>query len=176
MTIFKMPAILKAIEENVETNMDGTTMLKYALKLMTVKSGNVNMMTLKGEPKMINGQSYFIVNKEENMNLIKTLNSSESSSTVIKPEDVRIKILNATKISGLAATYQIQLKQLGYNNVDTGNTDLRDKSVIMVDNDNIKNSLKKDFKSITDYESINSKYQNSGYDVIIILGNDAKNY
>ena len=46
----------------------------------------------------------------------------------------------------------------------------------MVDNDNIKNSLKKNFKSITDYESINSKYADTGYDVIVILGNDAKNY
>lgn len=176
MTIFKMPAILEAIEENVETNMDGSTMFKYALKLMTVKSSNVNMMTLKGVPKMINGQSYFIVNRADNMNLIKALNSSNSASSAIKPEDVRIKILNATKISGLAATYQIQLKQLGYTNVDTGNTDLRDKSVIMVDNDNIKNSLKENFKSITDYESINPKYNTSDYDVIIILGNDAKNY
>lgn len=174
--IFKIPAILRSVEQNVETNMTGSTMFKYALKLMTLKPSDIKMSTVKGSAKMIDGQSYFIVNKEENTDLIKRLNSSDSGSSEIKPEDVRIKVLNATKISGLAATYQIQLRQLGYKNVDTGNTDLRDKSVIMVDNDNIKNSLKKNFKSITDYESISSKYADTGYDVIIVLGNDAKNY
>ncbi len=174
--IFKIPAILRSVEQNVETNMTGSTMFKYALKLMTIKPSNIKMVTVKGNAKMIDGQSYFIFNKEENTDLIKRLNSSDSGSSEIKPEDVRIKVLNATKISGLAATYQIQLRQLGYKNVDTGNTDLRDKSVIMVDNDNIKNSLKKNFKSITDYESIDSKYADTGYDVVVILGNDAKNY
>ncbi|GAA0069895.1 hypothetical protein UT300003_14180 [Clostridium sardiniense] len=174
--IFRIPGILKAVEQNVETNMTGSTIFKYGLKLATLKPSNIKMTTVKGDSKMIEGQSYFIFNKEANADLIKALNSSDTGSADIKPEDVRIKVLNATKISGLAATYQIELKQLGYKNVDTGNTDLRDKSVIMVDNDNIKNSLKKNFKSITDYESINSKYADTGYDVIVILGNDAKNY
>ena len=174
--IFKIPAILKTIEQNVQTNMTGKTMFKYALKAVTLKPSNISMTTVKGTAKMIAGQSYFVFDRDENAGLIQKLHSGNSVNSNLNPENVKIKVLNATKISGLAATYQIQLKQLGYNNVDTGNTDLREKSVIMVDNENIKNTLKNKFKSIKDYESISSKYSDAGYDVVVILGNDAKSY
>lgn len=126
---------------------------------------------------MIDGQSYFIFDKAANDALLRSLHESSDSTKSMSQSDVRIQILNGTKISGLAATYQIQLKQLGYTNVDVGNTDsLRDKSIIMVDDPNIKKMLKKDFDSITDYGSIDSKFASPNYDVVIVLGSDAKSY
>ena len=173
--IFKMPKILKVMERNIETNMPGTTIFKYVLKLMTLKAGNINMTTIKGTPQMISGQSYFVFNKQANQQLINSLNSNGDSGP-ISPQDVRIKVLNGTKISGLAATYKVQLNQLGYTNVDTGNTNLVKQSVVMVNNDNIKSELQKKFTAINKIESIDSRYEEPGYDVIIVLGDDAKNY
>ena len=173
--IFKMPKILKVMETNIETNMPGTSIFKYALKLMTLKAGNINMTTIKGTPQMISGQSYFVFNKQANQQLINSLNSNGDSGP-ISPQDVRIKVLNGTKISGLAATYKVQLNQLGYTNVDTGNTNLVKQSVVMVNNDNIKSELQKKFTAINKIESIDSRYEEPGYDVIIVLGDDAKNY
>lgn len=173
--IFKMPKILKVMEQNIETNMPGTTIFKYALKMITLKSGNINMTTIKGNSQMIDGQSYFVFDKQANQQLINGLNSNGDSGP-ISPADVRIKVLNGTKISGLAATYKVQLNQLGYTNVDTGNTNLAKQSVVMVDNDNIKSELQKKFTSINKFESIDSRYEEPGYDVIVLLGEDAKNY
>lgn len=175
--IFKMPKILEVVEKNVETNMSGKRIFEYALKAALLKPSNVSMETIKGSAKMIGGQSYFIFDKAANEGLIRSLHESSDNTKDMKPEEVRIKILNGTKISGLAATYQIQLKQLGYTNVDVGNTDsLREKSIIMVDDNNIKSMLKKDLTSITNYDNIESKFASPSYDVIIILGSDAKSY
>ncbi|MGL4570020.1 MAG: LCP family protein [Clostridium sp.] len=175
--VFRIPKILESVEKNVETNMKGKTMFKYALRAALIKPSNVSMETIKGSAKMIDGQSYFIFNKAENDALLRSLHESSDSTKSMSQSDVRIQILNGTKISGLAATYQIQLKQLGYTNVDVGNTDsLRDKSIIMVDDPNIKKMLKKDFDSITDYGSIDSKFASPNYDVVIVLGSDAKSY
>jgi len=57
-TIFKANKILNCVAENIDTNMPGSTMIKYGLKIM---SSETKITTLQGEPQMMGGLSYLVV-------------------------------------------------------------------------------------------------------------------
>lgn len=171
--IFRIPKILKSIGNNVETNMPGGTMLKYGIKFIGLNSKDIVMTTVKGTPKMIGGQSYVVVTKDENRELIEALNSNSGSFSDLSRDNIKIKVLNGTKIGGLAASYQIELNQKGYSSVTTGNTDLANKTTVMVNNEQIKEMLKKDIPNLDNYKDLDED-EYPQYDVVVILGSDAK--
>ena len=49
------------------------------------------------------------------------------SSVDVSKNNIRIKILNATKINGLASRAMKKLNSAGYGNIDTGNIEASDK-------------------------------------------------
>ena len=79
-------------------------------------------------------------------------------------------VLNATSRNGLAGEIKAKLDNLGYQNIETGNTEHQDKSVIMTENKEIKDFLKTD----TDIKKVGklSKKDYENYDVVIVLGKD----
>ena len=175
--IFRIPGIMSAIGNNVETNMSALDVLSYGTKFMGLKKDNVIMSTIAGTPKMLNGQSYLIYDKNANKNLLSSLTSSEapsSSKNLTSSEsksDIKIKILNGTKTSGLAAKEAEKLKNAGYTKVDTGNTETNEKSVILSnDNDNDDVNKIKQALNINEVDKKESKSEYNDYDIIIILG------
>ena len=172
--LFRMPKIMSALGDNIETNMSSFKVLSYGLKFMNLKKENINMTIAAGTPKTINGESFLIFDKSGNKDMLSSLSSavvSKNSSINISKDDIKIKVLNGTKINGLAAKAAQQLKNAGYSKIDTGNTEVTEKSVLLFDDDdklkivnqdlNIKNNDKKDTRA---------EYKD--YDVIIILGKD----
>ncbi|MGL4772468.1 MAG: LCP family protein [Clostridium sp.] len=175
-TILKMNKILKSVGQNIETNMSTSKMLSLAFKLTSLNVSDVNMVTLTGEPRKIDKQDYLVYDRKANAEIINSLKNPGSSLTDIKKENISIMILNATKINGLASSYELNLRNLGYDKIDVGNIDLRDKSVIMVNDENIKNMIKGNFPDIKKYDEKDPKVGYDQYDVIVILGKDAKNF
>lgn len=172
--IFRIPGIMSALGDNIETNMSPFKVISYGLKFMNLKKENMTMSIAAGTPKTINGESFLVFDKNQNKDIISSLSSaavSKNSSVNISKDDIKIKLLNGTKINGLAAKAMQQLKNAGYSKIDTGNTEVTEKSIILYsDSDklkivnqdlNIKNDDKKDTR--TEYKD---------YDVIIILGKD----
>ena len=109
-----------------------------------------------------------------NRDLINALNAESSSSvpniTSIKRDELKVLVLNGTKMDGLASNVKDNLLSLGYTNVEVGNTESIDKSVIQIDNKELKDLLKNDI-DIEKFEKIsNSEYKK--YDVVILLGKD----
>lgn len=172
--LFRIPGIMSALGDNIETNMSPFKVISYGLKFMNLKKENMTMAIAAGTPKTINGESFLVFDKNQNKDIISSLSSaavSKNSSVNISKDDIKIKLLNGTKINGLAAKAMQQLKNAGYSKIDTGNTEVTEKSIILYsDSDklkivnqdlNIKNDDKKDTR--TEYKD---------YDVIIILGKD----
>lgn len=174
--LLKTPKILDAIAKDVETNMPPSKLMGLGFDLIRISPTDVNMVTLQGEPEMINNLSYVVYDRKANADIINALKNPGSNLTKIDRENLNIKMYNATKINGLAASYEIDLRNLGYEKIDTGNVELRDKSVIMVNDDNIKNMFKNDFSAITKYDKIDPNLNTGNYDIIIVLGKDAKNF
>ena len=173
--VFKAPKILKAISENVETNISAKELVSLGMKIIRLKSSDIIMTTLQGEPQYIYGESFLVADKEYNMDLINSLSSENPSGasniTTIKREDLKVIVLNGTNISGLASTARDKLLARGYENVEVGNTtEAVNKSVIQTNNKDLKDLLKSDI-DIEKIEKISgSEYKD--YDIVILLGED----
>lgn len=176
--VFRIPKIMSAIGNNVETNMSPFSIIKYGLKFMGVSNNDISMLTAAGTPKTINGQSFLVFDKNSNKDIISQLASSEVSSKSengISKENIKIKILNATKINGLASELKINMNNIGYTKIDTGNTELSDKTVILSNNKNMLKTISKDL-DIKNSGKKDDKAEYKDYDVIIILGKDFKKF
>ncbi|EHJ02000.1 cell envelope-related transcriptional attenuator [Clostridium sp. DL-VIII] len=176
--IFRVPKIMSAVGDNVETNMSSVDVLSYGMKFMGLKQENVTMSTIKGTEKTINGESFVVFDKNANKEILAPLTSSSNSKSLISSTskgDIRIKILNATKINGLAAKVMKQLSNDGYTKIDTGNIELSDKSRILANDSDKSNTIKQDL-NIKDIEKKENKPEYNDYDVIIILGKDYEEF
>ena len=169
--VFKAPKILKAISENVETNIPAKNLISLGMKIIRLKSEDIIMTTLKGEPEYLYGEDFLIADKEINRDLINALNTENPSLapviTSINKEELNVLVLNGTKIDGLASSARDNLLSLGYANIEVGNTDNVEKSVIQSDNKELKDLLKND----TGIQKV-EKIGKSEYDVVILLGKD----
>ena len=140
------------------------------------------MMTLPGEGKYVGNVSYYIPDEKATKELKSQLNSSNLSGrkNVIPSAargDLSIKVLNCTKINGLAANVQKQLNENGYDKVDVGNGDPREKSEILIKDESSRAFMENDLKIESIKKGISSKYDGNGtYDVVILLGKDFKNF
>ncbi|MDZ5000855.1 LytR family transcriptional regulator, partial [Clostridium perfringens] len=133
--VFKAPKILKAISENVETNIPAKNLVSLGMKIIRLKPEDIIMKTLQGETEYIYGESFLIADKNSNRELIDALNAESSSSvpniTSIEKNKLKVLVLNGTKIDGLASTAKEHLLSLGYTNIEVGNTEESiDKSII----------------------------------------------
>ncbi|RII32556.1 LytR family transcriptional regulator [Clostridium chromiireducens] len=172
--MFRVPKIMSALGDNIETNMSSFEVLNYGLKFTNIKKENTIMATSAGTPKTINGESFLIFDKSANKDILSSLVSSVSSKSLpenISKDDIRIKILNATKINGLAAKEEKELNSMGYKKIDTGNTELSDKSVILSNNNDKLQVILQDL-NIKNTDRKENKTEYNDYDVIIILGKD----
>lgn len=178
MIIFRIPKIMSAIGKNVETNMSPFSIIKYALSLMTVNKDDISMITAAGTPKTINGQSFLVFDKSLNKDMLSQLTSSGVSSkseNSVSKDNIKIKILNATKINGLASELKTSMNNLGYTKVDTGNTELSDNTVILSNNKSMLKTIEKDL-DIKNRGKKDDKPEYNDYDVVIILGKDFKKF
>lgn len=180
--VVKIPKILNVVKDSIDTNLDANQMLKYAMSLSKLKSEDIKMTTLQGETQDVYGQSFFIYDREMNLELLDSLHSgqilsdseavgeTEEPATTVSKEHLKIMVLNATKINGLAGGLQTDLYNLGYGIVETGNTEPQSKSVIMSENKEIKELLKTETEIKKVSKLSNAEYE--GYDAVIVLGED----
>ncbi|MGL5648077.1 MAG: LCP family protein [Clostridium sp.] len=179
MIILKIPDILKVIEKNVKTNMSGTRMLRYALKLISVKDFEMTMV--KGTPQTIAGQSYYVFSEEKNKALIQSLKQgaeepqkgNTSSGKVLKG-NIKVKIVNTTTKAGLAANYKTTLDREGFKTVDIGSVEnnVAKKTYALVKNKEIEKEVKKDLVGISEYKIMGGNSPYKDYDLVIMLGLD----
>ena len=170
--VFKAPKILKAISDNVDTNISANSLISLGLKMLKLSPEDIIMETLQGTPEDIYGQSFLIADKETNRDLINALKTESSSDSIVnvKREELNLLVLNGTQIDGLASTVKTKLINLGYTNIDTGNAEPHTTSIIQTNNKDLKDILKNDTE-ISKFEKIsNSDYEE--YDAVIILGTD----
>ena len=180
--VVKIPKILNTVKDSIDTNMNANQMLKYATQLAKLSKEDVVMRTIQGEPRDINKESFIMYDRDMNLDILESLHSGEvtlnteidSGDNVAIPAinkaNLKVMVLNGTKINGLAGGLQTELYDLGYGVVETGNAEPQDKSIIMTENKEIKDLLKTE-TGIKKFGKISgSDYKN--YDVVIVLGKD----
>lgn len=73
LNVLKAPLMLKAYNENIDTNISLGTIAKYSLKFNKYDLANMNTETLPGDAKTIKGVSYFIHSEEKTKTLVKEM-------------------------------------------------------------------------------------------------------
>lgn len=171
--IFKVPKILDVIASNVGTNMPANKILYYGYKLLDL-SGGIDMNTVQGDLKTMDGQSYVVFNENMNRELLNSLHSSKVSSNKINKDNYKILVLNGTKINGLASELKGELGVLGWNRVDTGNANPSDKTIIQTNNKELEEVIKLELPKINKSEPKAEEAKYEPYDIVIIVGSDYK--
>lgn len=170
----KLGKILDVLPQYIETDIPPKTLLALGKEGMSLKKENVKMYTLKGVPRTIDSISYLIYDKEANSDIIALISGEKVAvpDGGVTKSSLKIKILNATKVQGLASKYMKDLEAKGYKNIEIGNTKEASKSEVQLKDQNLKNTVSSDI-NINKFSTIGKNDEN--FDIIIILGKDYKN-
>ncbi|MGG5462765.1 LCP family protein [Clostridium sp. B9] len=180
--ITKIDDVADVLNKNIETNLPLDVIVAYGMKGLEMNSSDIEMTTLPGEGRYVGNVSYYIEDEKATQELRNELNSSDLSGrkNVIPSmarEDLSIKVLNCTKINGLAGGVQKELNENGYPKVDVGNGEERDTSQILIRNESSRTFMENDLRIEDIKKGIPSKYDSdNNYDIIIFLGKDFKNF
>ncbi|GIM29222.1 transcriptional regulator [Clostridium polyendosporum] len=169
----KVGKLLNILPKYIETDMPPKNIMSYGLSFLNINNNDVKMFTIKGIPKDINKVSYLIYDNENNDDILAAINSDTSAASYFTKKNLKIKILNATRIYGLAANCAKELEKKGYKNIVTGNAYETSKSEIQLKDKQLRSIITNDIK-IGKVTSISKKDEDS--DIIIILGRDYKKF
>ncbi len=130
-TILKLPKLAKTFSTYVETDMPPSMIVGYALKAAKLKTENICMSTIPGEPKFISGIWYYIPDKDEIEIIIEDIFLSEgkgtksimadSHSKESLSKELYVEVLNGSGIGGLATETANRLEKSGYKIVNISN-------------------------------------------------------
>lgn len=165
--IFRVSKILDVVKEDVYTNMPANKIVTYGIKFALNKG--ITMSTLQGYNESLYNESFLVVDKESNRELIDSLKNGKYIEDTITRESYSILILNGTRINGLAGNLKEEMESVGYNNIEVGNSGKQNKSVIICNEKSLKEQIKLD-TGIKKFAKKSDEYEN--YDAIIILGED----
>ncbi|KEJ03065.1 LytR family transcriptional regulator [Clostridium botulinum] len=174
----KIPNILSTIPDYVETDMSPEEIIKYGYAVTKGDKSGINMVTLQGEAKYIGNISYFIYDGEKNRDIVQTLKtgvtSQKDDSTEIDKSEIKIKVLNGTKVNGLAADCERKLKEMGYSNIVTGNGERRELTKVRLKKDSFIST--REIENYLNIPNIEKNIQSDeNFDIIILLGKDFAN-
>lgn len=172
--ILKVPNLIETASKYVTTNMSAKTMLKYMFKLRNVNTSQIENKVLAGEPKYIGGVSYFIYDREKNLEFLSNFKtgSTKTAAAEVDRSKIKIKILNSTGVAGLAAKYKNEFESLGYTVIAIGNyTKKQDLTII---NDYSESDYGQIICNDLGFGDILEKQgENTEFNVVVILGDDS---
>lgn len=166
--IFKIPKILDVLKADIATNMPASKMISYGFKVLF--NEGISMSTLEGYPEMLYDESFLVVEKDTNREILNSLKNGEVLEEESSRTDYNILVLNGTRINGLAGTLKDNMESIGYNSIEVGNSGKQDKSVIICENKELREQLKMDIGISKFKKNKNDKY--ADYDAVIIIGED----
>ena len=73
-TVFKLPSLMSTLDRYVNTDMSVLTMVKTANSLKSFGNNSLHGNMLPGEPEMIGGVSYWVINPKETREMLDRLN------------------------------------------------------------------------------------------------------
>ncbi len=82
--IMKIPQMVKTYYDNVDTNIPLDLIMKFAAKAKSFDTTAMHTATLPGEPKNINGISYYIPYTDESSRLVKEMFLNQEAVESIK--------------------------------------------------------------------------------------------
>lgn len=171
----KMPNIIDEMHKCISTDMPADKLMAYCLKVLDLKNTNVRFLTLNGTPIDYNDQFYLKYDEDGNSNIVAAMKGDAPIEVLdIKRADLKIKVLNGSRINGLAASVARKLKAKGYKQIEISNTKLTKETFIEVKDDKIKYIIATDSKIANVNNDLKNNKDYAGNDAVIILGQNYK--
>jgi LCP family protein required for cell wall assembly len=114
-TLLKLPKIIDAVQENVETDIPPLEMAKLANMARQIKEESIQMYMLPGEGRYISGVSYYIPYQYQMDELI--------NDVFFDGGDTKVAVLNGNGSSGIASKIARELEARGFKVVKIANAD-----------------------------------------------------
>ena len=183
---FRLVKLVGATSRNVKTDLTFTDMFSLGLKLRGIGTGKVQMTTAPGQPKVIGGVWYYIVDAEAFQRLLSSFESRSEVEVVEqkKPEvstsargDISVAVFNGARVQGLATTVGKELEGKGYPDVARANSESAySKTTIYYSDENSSKAgtVAADLEGAEEpllqrNDDLTSEYE---VDVVVVLGSD----
>jgi len=122
--VARLPKLANAFVNTVTTNMTVRDVLSLKRILEQAGPEGVRMATLPATPETIHGQSVLELDPQQ---------VQETVDRVLWGQGIRVTVLNATEVSGLAARTAELLEKNGYDVVEVGNTERTSDTTLVID-------------------------------------------
>lgn len=199
--VFKVPKLVSMFSSMVETNFSKSQMLNYAPNILKINRDSINIMTLPGEARYMNGGSYYVHYENQTKDIINAYFTPDADALsedelIIKreviglhsheaPADenaaaekgffnrfVSIDIIDASKGTADVDAVVEELEYYGYKVTATSSTSaMVNETTQLIVSKGNKNADKLAYALGLDTYTINEDKRN-GTDVTVILGKD----
>jgi hypothetical protein len=114
----KIPGILKEVKEAVNTNVPLTDITPFLNTAKDINMSDVEIKMLPGEPKYINGISYWVPDKRSTRIMVDNLIRNKS---YLNNENYNLIVLNGAGQAGVAGNTASLLSKYGFSIAEVGN-------------------------------------------------------
>lgn len=172
--IVRLPSLLSTVTKYVETNMEAQKIAQYFVKIHNIESDNIKKEVLAGEGKYIGKVSYYICDVSKSEDFISNFKNDgiAASENEVDRKSIKITVSNGAGVDGLAAKYQKELEDQGYNVVNINNYSRRVNKTMIYDYGN-KNYGKAVKKSLGFGEVEVKNDSGSKSNIVVVLGEDS---
>ena len=119
----KSLALMKAFRQHVTTNMGAREVADLARVLPKVKESGLATGTLPGTPRVRGGRSYWVLDRRECSQLVRSLNRPAQTKAPEAPQAHAIEVLNGCGRDGAAKAIADQMERRGFTVLRTGNAE-----------------------------------------------------
>ena len=129
-SVMKFPKLVNIFTANTTTDMEAEEIFKLAYFARSMKKEDVEMVSLPGTPKTINGVSYVIGDDKKINEILEAVkegssvgSEEEASTSAIPNNQINVKVLNGCGLGGVAENAKAKLTKAGFTVSATGNAD-----------------------------------------------------
>jgi LCP family protein required for cell wall assembly len=180
-TVFRAQALAREVVKYIDTNMSSGEMFDFAVLASRIGDPQIQMGTLPGEVRVMTDPgrgplSYWVLDEAGTTELVGRLVYGIDTQ---KNATVRVRVLNATTVRGLAGEMAAKLRADGFNVVEVGNAEAngQDKTRV-VDHTGQKGSGELVMRSVMRYAADATLYsevlQDRPCEVTVFVGSDFK--
>ncbi|KAF0208967.1 MAG: LCP family protein [Actinomycetota bacterium] len=125
--ILRLPSVVSAMAKSSTTDMSVGDMVRIADQMKGMKSGDLEGVTMPGEPKMISGISYVVMDTEGFAKMLERVKSgqpaeaSNLSTATAEPAQITVAVRNGAGLEGVANDASSRVGVLGFDVQETGN-------------------------------------------------------
>jgi LCP family protein required for cell wall assembly len=108
--LVRLPALVREVQRQLHTDLATSDLFYLAGLVKEIDSGRLNVLTVPGKTEMIDGQSYWLVDRQGLADVIRQWDGESPPA----PGAMFVAVLNASRRRGLGRRVAAQLRRRGY--------------------------------------------------------------